>query len=73
MTICFTPNGQAECLFSEEIELSSLGHLDVSRNSLVEFGGSTQKWEVRTPQGELLFTHASRAVCLSWEKEHFEG
>jgi hypothetical protein len=36
MNIYFRPNGSAQCLYGESIELSSLGALDIKRASHVE-------------------------------------
>ena len=63
-------NGEAGCLYSELIDLSSIGQLEVSRASVIEFNHQKQKWEVRV-DGNVLFAHSSRAVCLAWEIQHF--
>jgi hypothetical protein len=63
-------NGEAGCLYSELIDLSSIGLLEVSRASNIEFNQQKQMWEVRV-DGKVLFAHSSRAVCLAWEIQHF--
>lgn len=63
-------NGEAGCLYSELIDLSSIGLLEVSRASNIEFNQQKQEWEVQA-NGRTLFSHASRAVCLAWEVQHF--
>ena len=64
--------GEAGCLYSELIDLSSIGRLEVSRASVIEFDHQKQKWEVQAANGgRVLFAHTSRAVCLAWEVQHF--
>ena len=63
--------GEAGCLYSELIDLSSIGPLEVSRASVIEFNHQKQKWEVRAVDGRVLFSHSSRALCLAWEVQHF--
>jgi hypothetical protein len=63
-------NGEAGCLYSELIDLSSIGTLEVSRASNIEFSQGKQQWEVLV-KGEALFSNPSRAVCLAWEQQHF--
>jgi len=67
----FNPSGLGECLYTELIDLSSIGPLDVHRASTIEFNAEKQQWEVRDPNNALLFTNESRAVCLAWEQQHF--
>jgi hypothetical protein len=64
-------NGEAGCLYSELIDLSSIGTLEVSRASVIEFNQPEQKWEVRADSGKVFFAHSSRALCLAWEIQHF--
>lgn len=64
-------NGEAGCLYSELIDLSSIGKLEVSRASNIEFNQEKQQWEVQANNGKVLFSHASRAVCHAWEIQHF--
>ena len=63
-------NGEAGCLYSELIDLSSIGLLEVSRASVIEFNQKKQKWEVQV-KGKVRFAHSSRAVCQAWEVQHF--
>jgi hypothetical protein len=62
--------GEAGCLYSELIDLSSIGSLEVSRASVIEFNQQKQRWEVLVGK-KVLFSHSSRAVCLAWEVQHF--
>jgi len=73
LIITFNSTGIAQCLYSELIDLSVLGPLALTRISTVEFNPQQQHWEVRQPDGMLLFSHKSRALCLAWEHQHFSG
>src|SRR5438552_4978883 len=67
----FNPSGLGECLYTELIDLSSIGSLEVCRATTIEFNQSNQQWEVRDLNNAFLFTNKSRAVCLAWEQQHF--
>lgn len=67
----FDPAGNGHGLFTEAIDLSSLGILEVVRASSIEFNNSTQQWEVKDAAGELHFSHPSRQACLDWERQYF--
>jgi hypothetical protein len=70
--ITFDPAGNGHCLFTEVIDLSALGTLEIHRASNIEFNNTTQLWEVKDTDGVLLFSHASRSACLNWEHQHFD-
>lgn len=68
MNITFEPTGVVRCLYTEEIDLRSIGHMKIERNTSVEFDEHSQEWLVKAEAGgELLFRHASRNECLIWE------
>jgi hypothetical protein len=67
----FDPVGNGQGLFTEAIDLASLGALEIVRASSIEFNNSAQLWEVKSPEGELLFRHPSRQTCLAWEHQYF--
>lgn len=67
----FDPTGNGHCLFTEAIDLSSLGALEIARASSIEFNNQSQQWEVKSPEGERLFSHPSRQACLDWEHQYF--
>lgn len=69
--LTFRPDGTATCLYSELIDLNSLGRLEVSRASNIEFNNATQHWEVKNRRGRVLYFSRSRTACLGWEQEHF--
>jgi hypothetical protein len=61
------PNGNISGLYTELIDLSSLGRLEIRRASTIEFNNQTQHWEVKDRRGTLLFFARSRNACLEWE------
>jgi hypothetical protein len=67
----FDPSGNGHGLFTEVIDLSSLGALEIVRASSIEFKNTAQQWEVKSQEGELLFSHPSRQACLAWEHQYF--
>jgi hypothetical protein len=69
--IMFDPAGNGRCLFTEAIDLSALGALDITRASTIEFNNASQSWEVKSTEAVLLFSHPSRRACLDWELQHF--
>jgi hypothetical protein len=69
--LTFDPAGTGHCLFTEAIDLSSLGTLEIARASTIEFNNQSQQWEVKGAQGQWLFSHPSRQTCLDWEHQHF--
>ena len=69
--ITFDPAGNGRCLFTEAIDLSALGSLEIARASTIEFNNAAQVWEVKSPEGVLLFSDPSRSACLDWEHQYF--
>lgn len=67
----FDSNGGGHCLYTEEIDLSTLGALEIVRASSIEFDNQTQQWQVRSAEGVLLFNDPSRQACLDWEHQYF--
>jgi hypothetical protein len=69
--IKFDPQGTVHCLYTEAVDLSSIGPLQIARASNIEFNQASQLWEVRVPEGQLLFSNPSRGICLAWEHQYF--
>ena len=69
--IKFDKQGTGHCLYTEAVDLSSIGPLQIARASTIEFNQATQQWEVRGSEGQLLFQNRSRSVCLAWEHQYF--
>ena len=70
-TLVFNRDCRVRGLYTEAIELSSLGRLTMERASSIEFNETIQQWEVRDPAGILLHSNFSRQACLDWEQQHF--
>ena len=71
IVLTFDPSGNGHGLFTEAIDLSSLGSLEIVRASQIEFIHPTQEWEVTSTEGLPLFHHPSRQACLDWEQQYF--
>ena len=68
--LTFDPDGTGSCLYNELIDLQSIGLLEVTRATEIEFNPLRQLWEVKATSSEVLFAHPSRNVCLAWEQQH---
>ena len=62
------PDGTCQCLHTELIDLAALGQLDVKRATDIAFDNQTQEWVVKDMDGCELYRHASRDVCVTWER-----
>jgi hypothetical protein len=69
--IKFDTQGQAHCLYTEQVDLRSLGKLQIVRASTIEFNNARAEWEVKDSETNLLFHSPSRAACLAWEQQYF--
>ena len=69
--LTFDPHGQVHCLYTEALDLTAIGPLEITRASSIEHNHATQQWEVRDAQGELLYQHSLRSACLAWEHQLF--
>jgi len=69
--IRFDTGGTGHCLYTELVDLKTLGTLDICRASNIKFNQQAQEWEVWNPEGKLLYSNASRSVCLAWEQQYF--
>jgi hypothetical protein len=72
ITISFTPEGTAQCLWTEALPLRELGKLQITRASNIEFNNSTQQWEVKDRRGKVGFIAKSRSACLEWEQHNLQ-
>ncbi len=66
--ILFTSAGLGQCLYTEDIDLQTLGRLTIRRASFVEFNEEVQQWEVRLESGRVLYRNPSREDCITWER-----
>jgi hypothetical protein len=69
--IQFDGQGNGHCLYTEAIDLASIGPLQIARATTIEFSEAEQHWEVRDQAGRILFSNRFRALCLAWEHQHF--
>lgn len=67
----FDPTGKVACLYTEAIDLRSLGTLGIKRLTDVRFDDEAQQWEVvMVATGEIVHCDPSREACLAWEREN---
>ena len=67
--ITFNTNGAGSCLYTELIDLHSIGQLEVTRATTIELNNQTQFWEVKDTRDKVLYFHRSRTACLEWEHQ----
>jgi hypothetical protein len=72
ITISFTPEGTAHCLWTEALPLHELGQLQITRASNIEFNNATQHWEVKDRRGHVRFFARLRSACLDWERQNLQ-
>lgn len=70
--ISFTPDGTAQCLWTDALPLHELGRLEIHRASNMEFNNSTQHWEVKDRNRKVRFISKSRTACLEWEQRNLQ-
>ena len=68
--LTISPTGTGSCLYSELIDLKSIGSLQVTRATQIEFNNQTQHWEVKDNRGVILYFSRSRTACLAWEHQN---
>ena len=65
-------NGNIHCLYTDEIDLFSLGKItNVRKASNVEFDEPSQSWQVLSLEGEVLYTNSNREAAIKWEVVQF--
>jgi hypothetical protein len=69
IVLTFDFSGKGSCLYSELIDLHSIGSLEVTRATTIEFNNRTQFWEVKDTRGIVLYFNRSRVACLAWEHQ----
>lgn len=73
-TLRFHPvGGLVNCLYTEAINLSTLGRLQITRATDIRFNDTSQQWEVHEAgTDEVLFSNSSRGDCLEWEQQNLQ-
>lgn len=69
--LTFELDGVVRCLHTDAIPLQTLGTLEISRATSIEFNSAVQQWEVKDAEGLTLHSHPSRSCCLAWEVDRF--
>jgi hypothetical protein len=73
IAITFTPDGTGHALYTEAIDLGTIGELTIQRATTIEFDNESQYWRVRDPAGFPLFNSPSRQACLDWERQYLQA
>ena len=71
-TLLVTPDGTVRGLYTEALDLSTLGQLEVHRALAIEFDNRVQAWRVYDAVGDCLYCSPSREACLAWERKHLD-
>lgn len=73
-TLRFSPrDGRVDCLYTEAVDLRTLGNIRVTRATDIRFLETSQQWQVHEEgTNRLLFSHQSRDQCLVWENENLQ-
>ncbi len=70
--LLITPEGNARGVYTEAIDLSALGSLDIRRATAIEFDNRAQAWRVFDAMGDCLYCSPSRETCLAWERKYLD-
>ena len=71
-TLLITPDGKVRGLYTEALDLSTLGQLEVHRALAIEFDNRVQAWRVYDAMGDCLYCSPSREACLAWERKYLD-
>ena len=71
ITLHVQEDGTVCGLYTEAIDLASLGPLRIERASTIEFDNPSQLWRVFDRRGRCVFSDPSREACLGWEQSYF--
>ena len=72
-TLHVLPNGIIKGLYTEALDLNTLGRLEVQRAMAIEFDNPAQVWRVFDPFGRCVYASPSREECLTWERQHLNA
>jgi hypothetical protein len=70
ITLQIHEDGTVRGLYTEVIDLASLGRLRIQRASTIEFDNPSQLWRVFDRRGRCVFSDPSRDACLGWEQDY---
>ena len=72
-TLRFDSVGMVECLYTEAIDLHSLGKLEITRASDIRYDHASQQWQVHDAESDaVLFSNPYRNECLIWENQNLQ-
>ena len=69
-SLLILPDGTVRGVYTEALDLSTLGQLQVQRAMAIEFDNRLQAWRVFDAMGDCLYCSPSRETCLAWEQKH---
>lgn len=70
--IVIQSNGTISYIWSDDIDLSELGDVQVSRASHVEFNNKSKKWEAHTVGGTFIGAFKKRSDAIAAEVKYLE-
>lgn len=70
--VFITPAGICECLYTEKVDLPSIGRITVRRATFVLYDNADARWVVTDVFDNELFSNPSRQACLEWERGYLE-
>jgi len=70
--LIITATGKVECLYTEAVDLSTLGPLTVNRATDIAYDNEAGQWRVRDMSGKAVYGNCSREACLAWERSYLE-
>ena len=73
ITLTFTPDGTGHGIYTEALDLGTIGSLQIKRATHIEFDNRAQYWRVRDPDGFALYNSPSRQQCLDWERQYLNS
>jgi len=73
-TLRFQPGGGlVQCLYTEAINLLTIGPLQITRATDLCFNQTSQQWEVHDAESDrILYSNTSRTECLAWEHRNLQ-
>jgi hypothetical protein len=63
-------DGTCQGLYTEAVDLTTLGRLQVQRVMVINFDYHHQAWRVVDRERHCLYCSPSREACLAWERQY---